>query len=53
MLSGLDLRELALYPDCAVIKEKTSRFECCDLAVKSTAGRSYCYNDILYPEGTF
>lgn len=48
-----DTRNLAVYPECAVIQAKVSRYECCDEAVKSTAGRKFCYNEVTYPEKTF
>ena len=46
-------RELALYPECAIKRLELERQECCDLVVKSTAGRQFCYDDLLYPENTF
>ena len=46
-------RNLALYPECAIIQEAADRYDCCDLAVASAAGRSFCYNEIIHEEGVF
>ena len=52
-VSGLLLRSLAIYPQCAVIEEDIKRFECCDFYVKSDAGRDFCYSDIIHAEDAF
>mmetsp|Transcript_35556 Transcript_35556/g.46786 ORF Transcript_35556/g.46786 Transcript_35556/m.46786 type:complete len:118 (+) Transcript_35556:16-369(+) len=46
-------RNLALYPDCAVLQALEDREVCCDTKVKSSAGRNFCYNDVTYPDGHF
>ena len=46
-------RNLALYPECAALQEQTHRMTCCDTKVKSTAGREFCYNDVIYAENHF
>ena len=47
------LRRLAIYPECAVIRDEAEKKVCCDGKVQSTAGRQFCYNEVEFPEGTF
>jgi len=35
------------------LSDETARKACCDTKVKSTAGRDYCFNDIVHPAGRF
>ena len=46
-------RQLALYPECAVLENELERKSCCDKKVKSIAGRNFCYTDIIYNAGEF
>ena len=52
-LPSFEERNLQVYPQCAVILDSLKRYECCDKAVLSSAGRQFCYNDIVYPEDEF
>ena len=41
-------RQLAVYPDCANLKEIEMK-SCCDKEVRSVAGREFCYDEnIIY-----
>lgn len=51
--NGHLLRNLAIYPQCAVIQEDLKRFECCDIYVQSQAGRDFCYSDIIHEQDAF
>ena len=42
-----------LYPECAVIVDSYQRKTCCDTKVVSSAGREFCYSQMVHPEGTF
>ena len=53
LVDHLESLESVLYPACGVISYKPNRVKCCDEAVKSAAGRSYCYNDVIHARGKF
>ena len=46
-------RNLALYPECAMLQKLTHRVTCCDTKVKSVAGREFCYSDVIYADDKF
>ena len=48
VVDHLESLKTVLYPKCAVISYKPNREKCCDEVVKSTAARSYCYNDLIH-----
>ena len=35
------------------MQDDTERQACCEEKVQSTAGREFCFADIIHPEGTF
>ena len=45
--------DAVLYPECAVISYRITRERCCDEKVKSEAGRSFCYNDLIHAANKF
>ncbi len=47
------MRNLALYPDCVNIKITADKVACCDKAVKSASGRSFCYNEKMIVADSF
>lgn len=42
-----------MYPECAKLQILIERYDCCDAAVQSNAGRQFCYADTIHPEGFF
>lgn len=46
-------RQLAIYPECAVLVEKGERYACCNKLGLSLSGVDFCYEEIIYQEGKF
>ena len=53
MRGQIERRKLVLYPECGVLSEFYQRKTCCDVRVRSDAGRNYCYHDLLHGDDKF
>ena len=51
--NSLQLRRLALYPECSALQILAQRQSCCDEKVQSLAGREFCYSQVDREEGLF